>query len=56
MWNRNAKGYYIDKARGKYKAQINVDGKNKHLGYFVSEDDARNAYLNAKAKYHIIEC
>jgi hypothetical protein len=25
----------------------------KHLGYFVSEDDARDAYLNAKEKYHI---
>jgi len=53
-WNRDGKGYYFHKANGKYKAQINVDGKQKYLGYFVTEDDARNAYLNAKAKYHII--
>jgi len=53
MCNQNCKGYTFIKARGKYKAQINVDGKNKHLGYFVSEDDARDAYLIAKEKYHI---
>ena len=55
MWNQDAKGYYFHKARGKYLAQITVDGKYKHLGLFVNEDDARNAYLNAKAIRHIIE-
>ena len=53
QWNQNAKGYCFCKATGKYQAQIKVDGKKKHLGYFVSEDDARNAYLIAKEKYHI---
>ena len=52
-WNRGAKGYCIDKASGKWRARIEVDGKRKHLGLFVNEDDARNAYLIAKAKYHI---
>jgi|TARA_R110000824_G_scaffold40703_1_gene121762 hypothetical protein len=52
-WNTYAKGYSFYKATGKYEAYIKVDGKLKHLGYFVSEDDARDAYLNAKEKYHI---
>ncbi len=52
-FNRDVKGYYFHKARGKYHAQIKVDGKKKHLGYFVTEDDAHNAYLIAKEKYHI---
>ena len=54
MWNRDAKGYCIDNRSGKYMAQIKVDGKSKHLGYFENEDDARTAYLNAKAIHHII--
>ena len=54
LWNRNAKGYCFHKPSGKYVAQIMVDGKQKSLGYFETEDDARNAYLNAKAKYHHI--
>ena len=52
LLNTNAKGYTFRKARGKYQAVIQVDGKLKHLGMFVSEDDARNAYQNAKKKYH----
>ena len=55
MWNTDCKGYSFNKARGKYVARIKVDGKHKNLGYFVNEDDARNAYLNAKAIHHIIE-
>ena len=54
MWNTNSKGYYFNKARGKYLAQIVVNGKHKHLGSFVSEDEARQAYLNAKAIHHHI--
>ena len=52
LWNQNAKGYYFRKLTGKYQAQIRVNGENKHLGMFVSEDDARDAYLIAKEKYH----
>ena len=53
QWNQNRKGYYFHKATGKYRACIRVDGNLKYLGYFENEDDARNAYLNGKAKYHI---
>ena len=53
QWNKkDAKGYYLDKW-GKYHAQIYVNCKKKHIGYFVSEEDAHNAYLLAKKKYHI---
>ena len=52
QWNRDVKGCSFHKASGKYKAQICVDGKYKNLGLFVSEDDAHNAYLLAKEKYH----
>ena len=53
QWNRVCKGYCLHKQSGKYRAKIQVDGKQIHLGLFVNEDDARNAYLNGKAKYHI---
>ena len=53
-WNQNRKGYTFNKRDGKYMARIKVDGKKKHLGCFENEDDARNAYLNAKAIHHRI--
>ena len=52
MCNQDRKGYTFHKARGKYKAQIMVDGKNIHLGLFVNPDDAHQAYLEAKKIYH----
>ena len=54
LWNRDCKGYCFDKAKGKYHAQICVNYKKKYLGYFENEDDARTAYLNAKAIHHNI--
>jgi len=54
-WNRvNAKGCYL-RETGKWCAQIKVDGKIIRLGQFDNEEDARNAYLEAKKKYHIIK-
>ncbi len=47
----NAKGYSWDKRAQKWYAQIVVDRVHKFLGYFVLEADARQAYLNAVAKY-----
>jgi hypothetical protein len=43
----NAKGYTWNKRYQKWEAQIQIDGKKKHLGYFVLEVDARQAYLTA---------
>jgi len=49
-----AKGYYFNKKLNKYQAQIYTNGKTVHLGLFVLEADAHNAYLEAKKIYHII--
>ena len=55
QWNRTtAKGYYFFKINQKWKAQIKVKGKVISLGYFNTEEEARNAYLQAKEKYHKI--
>ena len=48
------KGYSWDKARKKWVASIMLNGKRINLGGFETEEDARNAYLAAKAIYHII--
>ena len=49
-----AKGYCWDKTRNKWKTAIKVNGKNINLGRFELEEDARQAYLDAKKIYHII--
>lgn len=53
QWNTDRKGCSFHKASGKWRARITIDSKEKYLGLFVNEDDARNAYLIAKAEYHI---
>ena len=54
QFNTNAKGYYWNKRANKWNAKIKLNGKTIHLGSFDNEEDARNAYLTAKEKYHII--
>ena len=54
-FNTNAKGYYWHKKNNKWLAKIGINGKKIYLGYFTEEADARNAYLEAKSLYHIIE-
>ena len=44
-FNTDAKGYSWHKGNKKWRARICLDGKSIHLGYFVKEEDARNAYL-----------
>ena len=52
-WNRpHAKGYSFDKNLNKYRSYIRFDGKYIRLGNFDTEEEARNAYLEAKKKYH----
>ena len=54
-FNRSGvKGYYWDKKSKKWVAKIMLNRKGKYLGGFNTEEDARKAYLAAKAKYHII--
>jgi len=52
QWNTNAKGYTWSKRKNKWHAQIQINYKNKFLGLFDNEEDARQAYLNAKEVYH----
>lgn len=40
-------GCYYKKQVRKWRAQITVNGKLKHLGYFETEQEAHEAYLNA---------
>ena len=48
-----AKGYTFDKKGMNYRAYIKFN-KLIHLGCYDTETDAREAYLEAKAKYHHI--
>jgi hypothetical protein len=52
-FNTDAKGCYFDNRTGKWRAYIKLNGKLKQLGYFEHEEDAHNAYLEAKATLHI---
>lgn len=56
QWNRRtAKGYHWHKSDKKWRAQIKLDMNIIQLGQFATEHEARNAYLEAKAKYHQIK-
>ena len=51
--NRHStKGYWWCKQRCKYRAQITINNKKIYLGYHDTEEEAREAYLIGKAKYH----
>lgn len=47
-FNSKCKGYSYNKKERRYKAKIVIDGKAKHLGSFQMEEDAKEAYINAK--------
>jgi hypothetical protein len=49
----NAKGYTWSKRDNKWQAGIWLNGKLKYLGLFISEQEARNIYLQFCSKYHI---
>ena len=53
MCNQKAvKGYYFYKRHKKWIAGISSNDKKVHLGYFNTEEQAREAYLRAKEKLH----
>lgn len=49
-----AKGYTWCKRTKKWNALIGLNGKKHFLGYYDTEEEAHQAYLRAKEKYHII--
>ena len=51
---RNIKGYTLNK-NGKYEASITVDNKKIYLGSYDTEEEARQAYIDAKLKYHNVK-
>lgn len=53
--NSNAKGYCWNKYKKKWIACICVNYRKIPLGNFNKEEDARDAYLKAKLKYHVIK-
>ena len=52
--NTNAKGCYWRPKLQKWQSQIQVNKKQIHLGLFNTEVEAKEAYINAKKKYHNI--
>ena len=48
------KGYSWDKENNNWRARIRLNKKLINLGSFTEEADARQAYLTAKEKYHIM--
>ena len=46
------KGVYFDKRRGKWAAQIVVNGKNRYLGSFITPEEAHQAYCRAADELH----
>tara|TARA_R110002020_G_scaffold11610_1_gene43459 strand:+ start:701 stop:1132 length:432 start_codon:yes stop_codon:yes gene_type:complete len=45
--NKECKGYYWNKEANKWKAQYKLNCKMHHIGYYDTEEQARNAYLEA---------
>jgi len=49
--NRKNKGYYWHKQRNKWMAQITVNYKRIHLGYFKKEKEVKKIVQEARQKY-----
>jgi hypothetical protein len=55
QWNQTrAEGVIFEKNRNKWKAYISVNGKQKNLGRFNTEEEAIQSRLCAKPIYHFI--
>ena len=48
----STKGYCWCKNMSKYRAKITINKKTYYLGYYDTIDEAREAYLIGKEKYH----
>jgi hypothetical protein len=51
--HKNVKGYTFQKASEKWMSKITLNYKTIHLGYYNTEEEARQAYLEGKRKYHL---
>ena len=47
-----SKGVHFDKSHNKYRAQININHKQKHIGYYPTESEAHEAYMKAARKHY----
>ena len=56
LFNTNAKGYFWCKRDNKWRAKITLNEKQIYLGSFEKEEDAHQAYIEAKKKYHPLGC
>jgi hypothetical protein len=55
QWNTESRGYYYQKSKNKYHATIRYNNEHIFLGLFNTSEEAHQAYLDAKLKYHIIK-
>ena len=53
-FNQRARGCSFHKAKGKYQAQITLNKKKIHIGYYDTEQDGHQAYLEKKKELHVI--
>lgn len=47
-------GVYLNKPTKKWMAYITVNGKNKYVGLFQTEEEANEANLQARKKHSVI--
>lgn len=45
------KGVHVQNKTGRYRAQIKVDGRTRHLGYFDTRQEAHAAYAKGAKKF-----
>ena len=52
--NRTENASGVSNVDGKFRARIGINGRKKHIGYFNTKEEARQAYLKEKNKHHIM--
>jgi len=50
---KTQKGYSFDKRKNKWAARIRINSKSIYLGYYLSESEARKAFLRAQELAHL---
>ena len=48
-------GVYFDKSNGKYKAQISINSKRKHIGLYETQEEAGKAFDNYVKEHNLTE-